>query len=192
MEGRIGVIEECQIDAGKARGPPVMVTPGPGVSVFTLSSMARDRIVRGPSAVGMKTKLHDVVPAARFQVVPPSTDTSTAATTPPTSEAVPVTVSGDPTGTVVPATGKVTVETGAVWSVDVDGMVRPDCSVAGREPMSASMLAVACCMRAWGAPPVRGWVSSRPHDHWQVPVPHTSAPLGARYRVRRWVAGCAW
>src|SRR5262245_56613368 len=111
-----------------------MLRPGPGVSMFTLSSMARVLMVSGPSAVGRKVKLHEVVPAARFQVVPPSTDTSTAATTPPTSLAVPVTVTGEPTGTVAPVAGDVMAEVGGVWSVDWDGMVSPDCRLVGRAP----------------------------------------------------------
>src|SRR5262245_22897677 len=180
IEGLAGVTDEFQIEQGNVRCPTLMVRPAPGVSVFTLSSMARDLMVWDPSAVGMNVKLHEVVPAARFQVVPPSTDTSTPATTPPTSLAVPVTVTFDPTGTVAPAAGEVMVEVGAVWSVEVVGLTSPAWSVWGRAPMSASMLAVACCMRDWGAPPSRRWLSSRPHAHWQVPVPHTSAPLAAR------------
>jgi hypothetical protein len=136
----------------------------------------------------MKTKLHDVLPAARFQVAPPSVDTETVATVPPTSEAVPVTVTGEPTGSDAPLAGEVMVEVGVVWSVDAVGMTRPDCRVAGRAPRSASMLAVACCILLWAGPPSRGWVASRPHDHWMVPVPNTRAPLGARYRVTRCVA----
>ena len=99
-------------------------------------------------------------------------------------------VTGEPTGTVEPLAGDVMVEVGAVWSVEVVGGTRPDWGVAGSARMSASMLAVACCMRICAAPPVRGWVSSRPHDHWQVPVAQTSAPEAARYSVRRWVAAC--
>ena len=79
---------------------------GRALSVFTLSSTARDSTVTGPSAVGMKTWLHAVVPAARCQVVPPSVDTSTVATVPTSSEAVPVTVTSDPTGTAAPAAGR--------------------------------------------------------------------------------------
>ena len=191
MAAAAGTTEACQIDAGKPRRTPVTVTPGPGTSTLTLSSTARERMVSGPSAVGRNVKLQAVVPAARRQVAPPSTDTSTAATTPSASAAVPVTVSGVPTGTSAPVAGHVTTDVGGVWSADVDGYTRFDCSVAGSAPMSASTLAVACCIRACGAPESRGWVSSRPHAHWQVPVAHTRAPLGARYSVRRWVAGPA-
>ena len=30
--------------------------------------------------------------------------------------------------------------------------------------------------------------AAMPHDHWQVPAPNTSAPLGARYNVNEWTA----
>ena len=36
--------------------------------------------------------------------------------------------------------------------------------------------------------PGLSWTASRPHDHWTVPAPKTSAPRGARYSVRLWVA----
>src|SRR5262252_7390710 len=84
IEGLAGVIVGFQIVHGKVRCPTLMVTPAFGVSVLTLSSIARDWMVWLPRAVGMKVKLHEVVPAARFHVAPLSTETSTPATTPPT------------------------------------------------------------------------------------------------------------
>ena len=60
--------------------------------------------------------------------------------------------------------------------------------------MSANRFTVACCMLGSGGLPLgsvlplfQALVLSRPQAHWTVPAPNTSAPLGARYRVRWWV-----
>src|SRR5262249_61041839 len=74
------------------------VTPADGVSRFPLSSAALVRIV----VVGLPcaTQLYDqlVVPVAGCQVVPPSVETSTPATTPP-----PVSAAGPETVTAAPS-----------------------------------------------------------------------------------------
>mgnify|MGYP006873515074 CR=1 FL=1 len=72
---------------------------------------------------------------------------STPATTPPVSDAVPVTVTREPFGCAEPAAGLVMVTVGAVVSVDMVAAVRPDISVVGWAPMSASRLTCACCIR---------------------------------------------
>ncbi len=66
------------------------------------------------------------------QVVPPSVETSTPATTPPpASVAVPVMVTGAPSEKVAPGDGEVIVEVGGVVSVDIVAAVSPAISVAG-------------------------------------------------------------
>jgi len=70
-----------------------------------------------------------VVPVAGCQVVPPSVETSTPATTPPpVSAAVPEIVTCEPSDTVE---GTLSVEVGAVLSVDAEAAVRSDCIVPG-------------------------------------------------------------
>jgi hypothetical protein len=122
-------------------------------------------------------------PFAGCQVVPPSVDTSTPPTCPPTSEAVPLIVTVLPLVMLASAAGEVTVEAGAVWSVEVVAAFRSLCNVSGWTFMSASRLIVACRMLgsgAVGAPSGPSWTASSPHDHCTVPPPKTSAPLGAR------------
>jgi hypothetical protein len=58
--------------------------------VFPLLSTARLLIVTDPGVVDAQLKLHVVVPVAALKVAPPSTETSTRATDPPVSFAVPV------------------------------------------------------------------------------------------------------
>jgi hypothetical protein len=104
------------------------------------------------------------------------------------SAAVPVMVTWRPAGRVEPDDGELMTDVGAVVSVDWAAATSPDRSVAGCTPMSASRFTVACCMRLSAAADPRSWLLSSPQDHWTVPAPKTSAPLLARYRVRRWVA----
>ncbi len=135
--------------------PPSTVTVSvvPGFWMLPLSSIARTRIVVWPSAPGDHSKLHDVVPCAPRQVVPPSVETSTPATMPPPpSDAVPVIVTRSPLPTLVPPAGEVTSELGARVSDDfavatsgLDGSA-PICSEPGCAPMSAKRLMVACCI----------------------------------------------
>ena len=114
----VGVSPTGQIEHGAARGPAVSARLA-GDSMLHESSMARTRTVRVPDAVGVKAMLHEPVPVARRQVVPPSVDTSTAATSPPPlSTVTPVTTTGEPMGTVVAGAGAVKVVEGGTVSVD--------------------------------------------------------------------------
>src|SRR6185295_3619792 len=96
-----------------------------------------------------QVKLQIEVPSAVRHVAPLSTETSTAATTPPTSLAVPVIVIGLPLWTCAPIAGDVMTEFGATMSLDgmvaISGRVgsAPICRVAGCAPMSASSVTVA-------------------------------------------------
>src|SRR6185295_18938347 len=97
-----------------------------------------------------QVKLQIEVPSAVRHVAPLSTETSTAATTPPTSLAVPVIVTGLPLWACAPIVGDVITEIGAITSLDGIVAIRgrfgsaPVCSVAGAAPMSASRVIVAC------------------------------------------------
>src|SRR5437667_2740497 len=53
------------------------VWPAVGVSLFPLSSTARERITADPSASGVHENVQFVVPVAACQVAPLSVDTST-------------------------------------------------------------------------------------------------------------------
>ena len=82
--------------------------------------------------------------------MPPSTDTSTPATTPPASPAVPLIDTRLPLPTEAPAAGDAMAEEGAIVSNVMfawRGFVAsaPVCSDAGCAPMSASRFTVACC-----------------------------------------------
>ena len=78
---------------------------------------ARLLIVNRPSVVGVKLKLHEVVPVAALKGAPPFTDTSTRATAPPpVSLAVPVMLTAVPVDISAPALGDVIVEVGGVVS----------------------------------------------------------------------------
>src|SRR6476659_4616088 len=88
------------------------------------------------------------------------------------------------------------VETGAVASLDGAAATRPAPRVPGCAPMSPNRFTVACCTFGSGSLrlcSVRYWLHAltlaRAQDHCTVPAPNTSAPLGARYRVRWWVPG---
>src|SRR5215471_8370112 len=104
--------------------PTVTVTPAPEVSRLPLSSTALLLIVTEPKPAGVQEKLQFAWPVAGCHVVPPSTETSTPATTPPVSAAVPVIVKAVPGGTFEPAGGAVIVELGAVVSADAVAAVR--------------------------------------------------------------------
>ena len=93
-----------------------------------------------------------------------------------------------PPVTVAPAAGEVIVEVGAVVSVDCVAATRPASQRRGLrahvgEEVDRRLLHAS---GRPGRPP--SWLASRPQDHWTVPAPNTSAPLGARYSVRWWVA----
>jgi hypothetical protein len=86
-------------------------------------------------------------------------------------------VTGVPEG--IDPVGEVTAETGGMVSVDLVAGTSPDLRVAGCVPMSANRLTVACFIRMSSGGPENSWLGSSPHDHWMVPAPNTSAPLGA-------------
>src|SRR5436305_888757 len=102
---------------GQAPTTTDTVMPLPADSRLPLSSIARLRSVADPSPPGDQSKLQVVVPCATCQVVPPSTDTSTLATTPPPlSVAVPLIVTRLPLSTCPPAAGDVMTDVGAKMS----------------------------------------------------------------------------
>ena len=122
----------------------------------------------------------DVVPVAGCHVDPPSVETSTPATRPPMSDAVPVAVTEVPLAIAAPAAGDVIVVVGAVVSADFVAATRPLIRVDGCALMSASRLTVACCIRGSAAAPAPSCVWSRPHAHWMLPAENTRAPEAAR------------
>src|SRR3954453_482739 len=65
-------------EQGHVAAPPLTATPGPGVSTLRLSSMARLWIVAPPADGAFHVNDQLPRPVAGFQVVPPSTETSTA------------------------------------------------------------------------------------------------------------------
>src|SRR5437867_1048461 len=129
---------------GQVPAMTVTLTALPAVSTLPLSSIARLRIVAGPSTPKNPLNVHDDVPCAACHVTPPSSDTSTLAGTPPLSVAVPVIVTGAPLWTCAPAAGDVITEIGGVTSVDWPLLTSgrfgsaPVCSVAGSAPMAAN------------------------------------------------------
>jgi hypothetical protein len=101
----------------------VTATCAGGSCTFPLLSTARLLIVAGPGALGVQLKLHEVVPVAALKVAPPSTDTSTRATVPPVSLAVPVMLTVTLVNTVAPDAGEVIAEVGADLSAFVVGFL---------------------------------------------------------------------
>src|SRR6478735_4737224 len=156
-----------------------------GVPMLALSSMARTRIGVLPRPFWMTVAVHDVVPVAACHVAPLSLETSTPATRPAASAAVPVRVTRSPFFWDWPAAGVLIVTVGPAVSVDFVAAARPVIRVAGCAPMSASRLTCACCMRE--SVELSGYSescsASRPYVHWIVPALKTRAPLGALYIV---------
>ena len=118
---------------------------------------------------------------------PPSIDTSTPATRPPASVAVPDTVTRLPCAMLEPDAGWSTETSGAVVSVDFVATCRSSAIVVAGASMSASRLTVAWRIRGSAASASPSWLESRPQAHCTVPAEKTRAPLGARYSVRWWV-----
>ena len=123
-------------------------------SMLPLSSAARLTIDAAPCAVGIHVYVQLSRPVAGCQVAPPSVETSTPATTPdgllvvvppPASAAVPLIVTGVPTCTGLEI--NVTVDVGAIVSLDALAARRPVIRLCGCTPMSANRFTVACCMR---------------------------------------------
>ena len=93
------------------------------------------QIVAEPTTTGVHWNDQLVVPVAWLQVVPPSVDISTPATTPPpASDAVPLMVTGVPAEIEAPAVGLEIVDVGVVVSADALAGVRPDCPPATVPP----------------------------------------------------------
>src|SRR5437879_4080476 len=86
------------------------------------------------------------------------------------------------------ATAGITVEFQIEHGQVCVAATRLACSVAGCAAMSASRFTVACCIARSVDDGPKSCSLSRPHDHCTVPALNTSAPLGARYSVRLWVA----
>ncbi len=84
---------------------------------------------------------------AGCQLAPPSVDTSTPATCPPASAAVPLTVTWAPLATEVPGAGVEMATVGPVVSVDFVAATSRESRVVGCALMSASRLTWACCIR---------------------------------------------
>jgi hypothetical protein len=122
----------------------VMATGAAGVSMLPLSSLARLFSMTAPTPLDGHVKVQFSRPAAGFQVCPLSTDTSTPATLPSASDAVPAMVTLLPDATDEPFAGDVIVEVGAVKSSDLAAGVSPVCRVPGCTSMSPNRLTVAC------------------------------------------------
>ncbi len=120
---------------------------------------------------------------AGCQVVPPSVETSTPATTSPGAlvVAVPVIVEGAPSGSEASFVGLVMTELGGVVLEDSAPGTRPDMRVAGCTPIMANRFTTNCCMflSAGPLPCSMGFQGSRPHENCTVPAPNTNAPLAA-------------
>src|SRR3954468_24704382 len=146
------------------------------VWMLPLSSVARLWISAGPMADGIQSNVQFDCPCAGRQVAPPSNETSTPATAPPVSNAVPRSVSRVPTRAA--AVGAVTDEDGGVVSSLATAGCSPGCSEPALTPMSASRFTVAWRMRGSGVELPDVWFPSRPQLHCTVPAPKTSADLG--------------
>jgi hypothetical protein len=134
-----------------------------GSCTFPLLSTARLLIAACPGVVGViHIKLHDVVPVAALKVAPPSTDTSTRATIPPSASlAVPVMLITAPVITVAPGAGKVIAEVGVVVSWITVTLISAGGSCKFPLSSTARLLIVAC-------PGVVGVIHVKLHD--VVPV----------------------
>ena len=157
-----------------------IVTGAVGVPILALSSVARARIEMVPPDGAVNEYVHVPRPVARRQVVPPSVETSTPPTLPPTSVAAPVTTTLLPGATDEPWVGDVIVAVARVLSVDLEADTSPAPSVDGCTPMSANRLTVACCAATSAGDEPRSCELSSAHAHCTVPAPKTSAPLDAR------------
>src|SRR5439155_26001038 len=170
-----GVVVPSQMLHGQVT---LTTIPPPGVSRLPLSSIARLLITLDPGLDGIQWYVQLAPPVARCHDVPPSTETSTPATMPSVSDAVPLITTSVWPRNVDPLTGEPIVDVGAWLSVDTVAATRPPVRVAGCTPMSANRLTVACRMSVFAAgPPVPSWFASSPHGQRIVPAPNTSAPL---------------
>src|SRR2546421_445364 len=109
-----GTVDGSHMLQGHGACAMVTVVTAVGASRFPLSSTARLISPVAPSVPGLQVKLQLSRPMARCHVVPPSTETSTAPTTPPPlSLAVPMMVTDDSAGRLAPFDGDVMTEAGA-------------------------------------------------------------------------------
>src|SRR4051812_11500483 len=100
----------------------VTVTPPDGCSMLPLSSTARLVIAKAPAFSVIQENVQFSCPLARRHVVPPSSETSTAAIAPPpASEAVPEMVTAVSRGSDAAAAGEVITDDGA--STSIEGVV---------------------------------------------------------------------
>src|SRR5262249_2200626 len=178
--------------SGLAASTPIVVTAKPSlagiemdgpcaISRLPLSSTA---LTQGLTLAGTTLVCDQVVvAAARVSVVPchlcpPSKETSTAATTPPVSEATPVKRPVDRLSCVISLVG-------GVSSVDAEADARPGIREPGCTCMSANKLIVACCISTLtppGASPT-SLMASSPCDHRNDDEANTNAPATLRYCV---------
>src|SRR3989442_4578254 len=96
LDAIAGTVLALQIEQGHVRVAMLIVMPAPGVSTFALSSTARLLSVIEPATVGVHVCCHVLLPGvhpeAGCHVAPPSTQTSTPATSPPVSVTLPAIV----------------------------------------------------------------------------------------------------
>ena len=111
--GSVGLIVAGKILQGQVGIDPPIVTlmlledpDAPGTPMLPLSSKPRTLIVAGPGNVGVQLKVQLDVPLTNCQVVPPSTEISTPASTPPTSLALPLIVTALLLVSVAPFAGR--------------------------------------------------------------------------------------
>src|SRR3989442_1544018 len=128
MLGRRGVVVPSQMLQGHVT---LTVIPAPGVSRLPLSSIARLLITFDAALDGIQWYVQLAPPVVRCHVVPPSTETSTPATMPSVSDAVPLITTSVWPRTVDPLTGEPIVDVGAWLSVDTVASTRPPVRVAG-------------------------------------------------------------
>src|SRR4051812_42699790 len=123
----------------------VTVTPADGDSTLPLSSIARLLIDIAPTPLIGHESDQVVRPVARCHVVPPSSETSTAATRPSASEAAPVTVTFVFDEIELPVAGEPIVDVGGATSADGVAGGNPPRSRAGRAPPSPRRVARPRC-----------------------------------------------
>src|SRR6266516_473556 len=146
--------------------------------MLALSSTARAWIGWVARPLAKKVYVQLAVPEAGCQLTPPSVDTSTPATNPPTSAAVPCAVTCAPLAT-EPPVGEVIAAVGATRSVETLAALSPLTNVLGCACMSARRLTIAWRILVSATAPAPSCSASRPQAHWMVPAEKTSAPLGA-------------
>src|SRR5664279_510863 len=133
------------VQSPKTMAGPTTVMPAAdsAADVLSESSVARTRMADALYERSGAVYDQELVPVAGCHVAPPSTVTSTPATTPPESVAVPETVTWVPSA-MFPAVGVLMVTAGGGWALEADVATRPGCKLVGWTPMSARTLIVSC------------------------------------------------